>query len=823
VLIASIAALVVVGAAFQAIATQIDRRNYPAPGEMVDVGGYSLHLFCVGENNGGRPTVILESSLGGTSSVWAWIQPEIAKSTRVCAYDRAGMGWSEPSPEPRDAQIIAKDLHTLLQNANIPGPYVLVGWSFGGLYMRAYASEYPDEVAGLALLDSSSPEQCTSTPGGQAQCAAQARMYSIAPVLVRMGVMRVMGLFQPASGLPALQSGAIRASFSATKDMDAQSAEFLASPGEDVQNLNANSFGDIPLLVLTATEHGTPPDLEQLWQTWQAGFTALSTNSLQHIMPGATHSSIVLDSTDAKVSANAILQVVEAAHSNQPLDSMPAVAVPSQASSAADFAAIDAYVEKRMKDLRIPGLSLGIVHGDEIVYLKGFGDADPSGRAVTPQTPFIIGSLSKSFTALAVMQRVEAGQIDLDAPVQRYLPWFRVADEAASAEITVRHLLNQTSGLSTKTGRGFQGNPDTSDGALESAVRSLQNVELAGAVGETYQYSTVNYAVLGLIVQSVSGGSFEEYVQEHIFGPLEMRTSYTSQPEAQAHGLASGYRYWFGFPVAADLPFNRSLAPAGYLISSGEDMAHFLIAQLNDGRYVDEPLISPQGIATMHQPAVSQGDDESFYGMGWKIGPTSGVPTVWHDGSTFNYYANMTLVPAGRWGIVIMQNSYSFPDEISGAYQMKAFADGLTALVVGKQPSPPPASTPLFVLYGFLLLVVGIQVTGMLRSLRALRRWRLQPETRPGGKMWPVFLPLAWNLIWAIIVLVILPKGFGTGLSVLVTGMPDVGLTLVASGLVAIVWGLARTVMAFLALRKVDARSLSAKLIEAHQANHEVG
>ena len=112
---------------------------------------------------------------------------------------------------------------------------------------------------------------------------------------------------------------------------------------------------------------------------------------------------------------------------------------------------------------RIPGLALGIVQGDEIVHLRGFGEADSSGRAVTPQTPFIIGSLSKSVTALAVMQLVEAGKVELDAPVQRYLPWFRVADEEASAEITVRHLLNHTSGLSTKTGRSFQGNGDTSD------------------------------------------------------------------------------------------------------------------------------------------------------------------------------------------------------------------------------------------------------------------------------------------------------------------------------------------------------------------------
>src|SRR5690349_8939643 len=112
-----------------------------------------------------------------------------------------------------------------------------------------------------------------------------------------------------------------------------------------------------------------------------------------------------------------------------------------------DFAAIDAYVQGEMKATGIPGLALGIVQGDRIVHLTGFGIADPSGRVVSPQTPFIIGSLNKPITCLAVMQLVEAGKVDLDAPVQRYIPWFRVADEGDSARITVRHLLMQTSGL----------------------------------------------------------------------------------------------------------------------------------------------------------------------------------------------------------------------------------------------------------------------------------------------------------------------------------------------------------------------------------------
>jgi CubicO group peptidase (beta-lactamase class C family) len=197
---------------------------------------------------------------------------------------------------------------------------------------------------------------------------------------------------------------------------------------------------------------------------------------------------------------------------------------------------------------------------------------------VTPRTPFIIGSLSKSFTALAIMQLVQAGKVVLDAPVQRYLPWFRVADETASTQITVRHLLNQTSGLSTKTGRSFQGNGDVSSGALEKAVRKLRSAELTAPVGKTYQYSTVNYAALGLIVQTVAGRSYESYIQTEILDPLRMSDSYTSEAAAKQHGLATGHHYWFGRPRAADLPYNRGLILAGYLISSAEDMSHYLIA-----------------------------------------------------------------------------------------------------------------------------------------------------------------------------------------------------------------------------------------------------
>lgn len=306
-------------AAYQAVATEMDKRAYPPPGQMIDVGGYQMHLYCTGANVDGSPTVILEQGLGGISSAWALVQPEVAKVTRVCSYDRAGMGWSDSSPEPRDAQHITQELHTLLHNANISGPFVLAGWSFGGLYARAYAGQYGDEVAGLVLIDSSHPDQWTSTPEGQAQFESNARIYSVAPALVRLGVMRVMGLLQPAPGLPTPYNDALKASFAATKDWDAQSGEFLASLATATQVRESGPLGKAPLFVLTATEHGTPPKQEQLWQGWQTDLASLSTNSVHQIVEGADHVSFWRSPATAKVSVAAILQVVEAARTGAAL------------------------------------------------------------------------------------------------------------------------------------------------------------------------------------------------------------------------------------------------------------------------------------------------------------------------------------------------------------------------------------------------------------------------------------------------------------------------------------------------------------------------
>ena len=321
-LLGLLVALVIVaagGAIYQAIATAQDARAYPLPGRLVDVGGYKMHIYCTGPANTGNPTVILEGGLGATTSAWAWLQPEVAKTTLVCTYDRAGMGWSDPMPGAHDAQQIATTLHTLLTNSGIAGPYVLAGWSYGGLYVRVFADQYRNEVGGVVLVDSSHPDQCISTPAGEAQCKTSARIYAVAPFFARLGVMRAMAHFQPASGLPEPQSEQLLASFAASKDWAAQSAEYLASPATNAQVRATQELGDLPLFVISATEHGTPPDLEQLWQGWQQEMTSLSTNSIHQVIDGASHTSLVFDVQDAQATIAAIQAVVAAARIGKPL------------------------------------------------------------------------------------------------------------------------------------------------------------------------------------------------------------------------------------------------------------------------------------------------------------------------------------------------------------------------------------------------------------------------------------------------------------------------------------------------------------------------
>jgi pimeloyl-ACP methyl ester carboxylesterase len=316
-----VAALCALGAAYQAAASAMDRRNHLPPGQMVDVGGRRLHLRCSGPAAG--PTVLLEHGGGGAGTLaWYLIQPEIARTTRACAYDRAGLGWSEPGPLPRDGRQIAGELHELLREAGVPGPYVLAGWSYGGLFVRAYAAEYPDEVAGLALLDATHPDVWSRTPAGQAQYRQDSQVYAAARGLVRLGLLRLIPTplnASPAS-LPPDLLPAWRAVTSTTQFWDAVQAE-SAAIGETMAQVRAAPPlpAGLPVIVVTA---GANTGADGRWAEYQGELAALSGNSAHVVVPGAGHIALWADPQVAPRTAAAILRVVDAARTGGDLNDL---------------------------------------------------------------------------------------------------------------------------------------------------------------------------------------------------------------------------------------------------------------------------------------------------------------------------------------------------------------------------------------------------------------------------------------------------------------------------------------------------------------------
>ena len=292
--------LVSLGGAYETLALNGDSRTSAMPGHLYDVGGYRLHLDCTGT---GSPTVVLLGGMGEMSPSWARIAPAVATTTRVCTYDRAGQGWSESSPNAADGTHTARDLHALLQAAGESGPYVLVGHSSGGVYGLTYAADHPDEVAGMVLLDSSSPRQVELVPSFALSSAVQRRVVAVLPTLARTGLSQ---LTPSSSALPSPAADQV-ASFARsprglTNVRDEQAA--LQAAMRQAQALT--TMGDRPLVVLTSQDELTHTPG---WATAQDQMAGLSSNSA-HSVVDVTHAAMLEDPASAVAAAGAIDDVV---------------------------------------------------------------------------------------------------------------------------------------------------------------------------------------------------------------------------------------------------------------------------------------------------------------------------------------------------------------------------------------------------------------------------------------------------------------------------------------------------------------------------------
>jgi pimeloyl-ACP methyl ester carboxylesterase len=283
--LAIVAVTAAAGAAYEAIAGMGDAVAYPPAGRLVDIGGYRLHIDCRGE---GSPTVVMDAGLGGSSLDWTLVQPELATTTRVCVYDRAGMGWSEPSPLPRTPGTIADELHLLLENAGIDGPYLLVGHSLAGKNVRMFARAYPEDVAGMVLVDARSEQIDAQTSKADVEAFAaalktQATAYSLAR---RFGIARLFGAGLVGEPLlsPAIASEMVLLQ-TQPGSIDETTREGLARSADD-EVLASSRLGSMPLVVIAA--EGSMTGIPN-WTAAQHSLAALSTAGRLVVAQGSNH------------------------------------------------------------------------------------------------------------------------------------------------------------------------------------------------------------------------------------------------------------------------------------------------------------------------------------------------------------------------------------------------------------------------------------------------------------------------------------------------------------------------------------------------------
>ena len=297
--------LIALGGSFQTVSAATS--SNPAPASAYLANGHSLYLHCVGT---GEPTVVLFNGLGERTPSWAWVQQRVSATTRVCAFDRAGEGWSGTGPARQDGYQLASDLHELLRVARVPGPYVLAGHSVGGVYALVYAKQYPRDVAGVGLIDSATPYQF-DLPDYSSFYSLGRRLYSVMPSFARVGLARLTAASQFAN-LPHDARRQARAFASSPRELRADHADFAELPTVFAQAKSLKSLDGKPLAVVTAGAGA-----QRGWLAAQTKLARLSRNSAQRTVVGATHAGLLEDKGFAAITSRAITQVVQFARSGR--------------------------------------------------------------------------------------------------------------------------------------------------------------------------------------------------------------------------------------------------------------------------------------------------------------------------------------------------------------------------------------------------------------------------------------------------------------------------------------------------------------------------
>jgi CubicO group peptidase (beta-lactamase class C family) len=384
-------------------------------------------------------------------------------------------------------------------------------------------------------------------------------------------------------------------------------------------------------------------------------------------------------------------------------------------------ARIEAHVEAGIRANRIPGGALAVVDEHGEVHLRGFGRTGRAGETVTPDTPFIIGSVTKSMTALAVMQLAEDGAIDLDAPVSRYLAWFEVQPSSWSQRVTVRTLLEHTSGLPALAGA-----PATTwmaDRPIGDTAAAVRGSQLADEPGTSWVYANANYVLLGAIIEEVTGRPYADQLEQRVFAPLGMTRSTARLDEGRALGLGDGHRFVFGVPVA-HTSHREGLVPSGLVVSTAHDLGRYLQALLGGGELDGERILSAAGVEAMFTPAADATvgpwakAPDATYGLGWFVGsaPFGTTSVVFHPGASPDFGAMAAVVPSAGTALAVVVNVGPRVAVPGAAGDIDRIGAGAVSLLTGSEPAEAGTVqdayrvvTPMLVLVLLLALWLAVR------------------------------------------------------------------------------------------------------------------
>jgi CubicO group peptidase (beta-lactamase class C family) len=439
---------------------------------------------------------------------------------------------------------------------------------------------------------------------------------------------------------------------------------------------------------------------------------------------------------------------------------------------------VDEFIDRELPASGAPGVAYAIVHSDEVRSGARGTTLAGSDRPLTPDTPFLIGSISKSFTALAIMQLVGAGKVDLDASIRTYLAVFQGHPSGA---ITVRQLLSHTSGYSTVQGNSLHQNTSWSEGELAEHVARVAGWEPAYPAGERWEYSNTNYQVLGALIEAVSGEDYAGYVQAHILDPIGMKNSFVSDGRHPGKS-AIGHRPWFGGNRAYETGrTERVNAPAGGVFASANDLALYLAMMLNG----EDDIISAAKKAEMLRPAS---EASPFYGLGWFLDVEAG--TAFHGGLVPGTETLATLVPSEDKAAVVLVNANSG----IGFGENLQLRKGITAKALGLDYSGEGSRLWQKMTYLLVLLLPVFYLASMVWAW--LNRKKLRAKSGAAG-LFSLWFPLLAMFAVAGVLMLLIPVMFGGSLGTLLLFQPDFAYAMVAAAVTGPLWAIFRLSLAY--------------------------